>query len=265
MLGAIIGDIAGSTREFEQDKSFPTELFPAGSHITDDTILTLATAETLLRRNEGVTYGDMYYEYATRYQGSQYSYGDRFLTWVKQSRPNNLAPAYYSLGNGSAMRVAPIGWFFKTLEETRNEARLSALPTHNHPAGVKGAEAVASAIFLARTGSTKDEIKEYLETEFDYRLSRYYEDVCDDAYFLETCPESVEEAIIAFLASESFEDAVYKAIALGGDADTQASIAGAIAEAFYKGTLSLNVLREYLNEDLLLNIKNFFDAQKILE
>ena len=249
MLGAIIGDIAGSTREFEQDKSFPTELFPVGSHITDDTILTLATAEALLRRDEGVTYGDMYYEYATRYQGSQYSYGDRFLTWVKQSRPNNLAPAYNSLGNGSAMRVAPIGWFFKTLEETRAEAQLSARPTHNHPAGIRGAEAVASAIFLARTGGTKDEIKEYLETEFDYRLSRYYEDVRDDAYFLETCPESVEEAIIAFLASESFEDAVYKAIALGGDADTQASIAGAIAEAFYLPQHTLESARTHLTPE----------------
>ena len=186
MLGAIIGDIAGSSREFEQDKSFPTELFPAGSHITDDTILTLATAEAILRRNEEVTYGDMYYEYASRYQGHQYGYGDRFLTWVKQSRPSNLAPAYNSLGNGSAMRVAPIGWYFQTLEEVRYEARLSALPTHNHPEGIKGAEAVASAIFLARTGKAKDEIREYLETEFEYRLSRSYEDVRDGAYRLRT-------------------------------------------------------------------------------
>jgi ADP-ribosyl-[dinitrogen reductase] hydrolase len=247
MLGAIIGDIAGSTREFEQDKSFPNELFPLGSNITDDTILTLATAEALLRRAEGITYGDMYLEYATRYYGSQYNYGDRFLTWVKQSRPGSLASAYNSLGNGSAMRVAPIGWFFKTLEETRAEARLSALPTHNHPEGIKGAEAVASAIFLARTGSTKEDIKDYLETEFEYRLSRHYEDTRDDAYFLETCPESVEESIIAFLASESFEDAIFKAIALGGDADTQACITGAIAEAFYKTNLSTLTLEKYLS------------------
>jgi ADP-ribosylglycohydrolase len=257
MLGAIIGDLAGSTREFEQDKSFPTELFPLGSHITDDTILTLATAEAILRRNEGATYGDMYYEYASLYQGNQYNYGDRFLTWVKQSRPGNLAPAYNSLGNGSAMRVAPIGWYFNTLEEVRHEAKLSALPTHNHPEGIKGAEAVACAIFLARTGKSKDEIQEYLETEFDYRLSRYYEDVRDDAYFLETSPESVEESIIAFLASESFEDAVYKAIALGGDADTQASIAGAIAEAFYKTTFSIKIPVEYLSADLLETIEMF--------
>jgi ADP-ribosyl-[dinitrogen reductase] hydrolase len=249
MLGAIIGDIAGSTREFEQDKSFPTELFPFGSHITDDTILTLATAEAILRRDEGITYGDMYYEYASRYQGHQYGYGDRFLTWVKQSQPGNLAPAYNSLGNGSAMRIAPIGWYFQTLNEIRHEARLSALPTHNHPEGIKGAEAVASAIFLARTGKTKDEIREYLETKFGYRLSRYYEDVRDDAYFLETCPESVEEAIIAFLASESFEDAIYKAIALGGDADTQACIAGAIAEAFYKAPINLKNIQQYLGEE----------------
>ena len=260
MLGVIIGDIAGSSREFEQDKSFPTELFPAGSHITDDTILTLATAEAILRRNEEVTYGDMYYEYASRYQGHQYGYGDRFLTWVKQSRPSNLAPAYNSLGNGSAMRVAPIGWYFQTLEEVRYEARLSALPTHNHPEGIKGAEAVASAIFLARTGKAKDEIREYLETEFEYRLSRSYEDVRDGAYFLETCPESVEEAIIAFLASKSFEDAIYKAITLGGDADTQASIAGAIAEAFYKKDGLDTDVNLYLNDEHKTVTQNFLTS-----
>ena len=263
MLGAIIGDIAGSTREFEEDKSHPNELFPHGSHITDDTILTLATAEAILRRNEGISYAAMYYEYAVRYQGHQYSYGDRFLRWVKQSRPGNLAPAYNSFGNGSAMRVAPIGWFFQSLDEVRAEARLSALPTHNHPEGIKGAEAVASAIFLARTGKTKDEIREYLEKEFEYQLSRNYEDVRDNAYFLETCPQSVEEAIVAFLASDSFEDAIYKAIALGGDADTQACIAGAIAEAFYGSNCSPSSLATYLQKEQSETIDKFTDNIKL--
>lgn len=256
MLGAIIGDIAGSTREFEQDKSFPTELFPVGSHITDDTILTIATMEAILRREEGVSYGEMYAQYANRYQDEKYSYGDRFLTWARQSRERELAPPYNSLGNGSAMRVSPISWYFNSLEEVRREARLSAEPTHNHPEGIKGAEAVASAVFLARTGKTKEDILEYVEDEFGYQLSRDYEAVRDNSYFLETCPESVEEALIAFLDSESFEDAIFKAIALGGDADTQASIAGAVAAAFYKSN-KYQSLDLYLSDDLLLVCSEF--------
>lgn len=257
MLGAIIGDIAGSTREFEQDKSFPTELFPVGSHITDDTILTIATMEALMRRNDGDLYGQLYAEYANRYQGSEYNYGDRFLTWARQSRDGELAPPYNSLGNGSAMRVSPVGWFFETIEETRAEARITALPTHNHSEGIKGAEAVASAIFLARTGSSKNEIQEYLAQQFDYRLERSYDSVRDDAYFLETCPESVEEALIAFLDSESFEDAIFKAIALGGDADTQASIAGAVADAFYMTMPNTEHLKAFIDIDLFSTIDRF--------
>ncbi len=258
MLGAIIGDIAGSTREFEQDKSFPNELFPEGSHITDDTILTIATMEALLRRNEGVTYGEMYAKYTNEYNDPSYGYGDRFLTWAKQSQRGELAPPYNSLGNGSAMRVSPIAWYFNSLEEVRYEARLSALPTHNHPEGIKGAEAVASAIYLARTGKTKSDIKTYLEQEFEYRLDRDYYSVREDAYFIETCPESIEEALIAFLASESFEDAVFKAVALGGDADTQASIAGAVAEAFYGRVILDKEFEAQVPKDLLL-IKNQFN------
>jgi len=256
MLGAIIGDIAGSTREFEQDKSFPAELFPLGSHITDDTILTIATMEAILRREEGVSYGKMYAQYANRYQDEKYSYGDRFLTWARQSREQELAPPYNSLGNGSAMRVSPIGWYFNSLDEVRREARLSAEPTHNHPEGIKGAEAVASAVFLARTGKTKEDIREYLEDEFGYQLSSDYEAVREDSYFLETCPESVEEALIAFLDSESFEDAIFKAIALGGDADTQASIAGAIAEAFYRLEMSPNI-NLHLSSELQTIVREF--------
>lgn len=154
------------------------------------------------------------------------------------------------------MRVSPIGWYFNSLKEVRAEARLSALPTHNHPEGIKGAEAVASAVYLARTGSSKEDIREYLESEFGYRLSRVYESVRNDAYFIETCPESVEEAIIAFLASDSFEDAIFKAIALGGDADTQASIAGAVAEAFYRPS-DLQSLKMYLSLELEETINKF--------
>lgn len=249
MIGAIIGDIAGSTREFKRDKSCPVELFPYGSHITDDTILLLATADKLLRNDPKITYADIYLEYASKYQGSQYGYGDRFFSWVKNSKPGQPGIAYNSLGNGSAMRIAPIGWLFNTLEETRKEARLSAMPTHNHPEGIKGAEVVASAIFLARNGKSKDEIAEYLEVEFNYYLNRPYEEVRDQAIFMETCPQSVEESLIAFLYSDSFEDAIYKAIALGGDADTQASIAGAVAEAYYKTTLPITLIEKYLDDE----------------
>jgi ADP-ribosyl-[dinitrogen reductase] hydrolase len=257
MLGAIIGDIAGSTREFTQDKSFPTELFPAGSHITDDTILTIATMEALLRRDEGVTYGEMYAKYANEYKDSSYGYGDRFLTWAKQSQRGELAPPYNSLGNGSAMRVSPIAWYFDSLEEVRHEARLSAMPTHNHPEGIKGAEALASAVYLARTGKSKSDIQTYLEQEFGYLLDRSYESVREDAYFIETCPESVEEALIAFLDSESFEDAIFKAIALGGDADTQASITGAVAEAFYPTRIGMSDYESHLPNKLYESINIF--------
>lgn len=262
MLGAIIGDIAGSTREFEEDKSYPAELFPEGSHITDDTILTLATAEKLLRQSEGVTYADLYHIYTTQNPGSQYNYGLRFLNWVEESRPGRPAPAYNSLGNGSAMRVSPIGWFFNSLEEVKLEASLSAAPTHNHPEGIRAAEVVASAVFLARTGSTKTEIKDYIENVFDYNLSRDYEEVRSEAVFLETCPESVEEAIIAFLHSESFEDAIYKAIALGGDADTQASIAGSIAEAFYGNQGLMVTVHKYLNSNQMSIVESFYNHIK---
>lgn len=258
MIGAIIGDIAGSTREFSKDKNYPTELFPKNSHITDDTILILATVDKLLKDNLSDNYGDFYFQYASKYYGTQYSYGDSFLTWVKRSRPNKLAEAYNSFGNGSAVRVVPIGWFFNSLEEVRYQAMYSALPTHNHQEGIKGAEVVASSVFLARKGKTKEEIRKYLENEFDYKLNLSYESVRQKSVFLDTCPKSVEEALICFLDSESFEDAIFKAIALGGDADTQASIAGAIAEAYYfKEIKPISIIDEYLDDDQIKLINDF--------
>lgn len=225
MLGAIIGDIIGSTYEFDGVKTKDFELFPEGSTFTDDTVLTVATADAILNNK---TYEEVYREYPKNFP--QRGYGDRFSDWTKNRR---VGP-YNSFGNGSAMRVGPIGWAFGTLEEVLEEAKKSAEVTHNHPEGIKGAQAVASAVFLARQGKSKKEIKEYIEETFGYNVSQSVDEIREDAVFDETCMVSVPQAIICFLDSSSFEDAVRNAVSLGGDADTQACIAGGIAEAYYK-------------------------------
>ena len=156
------------------------------------------------------------------------------------------------------MRVSAAGWLFDSMFDTREVARYTSLPTHNHPDGIRGAEAVASAIFLARHDKSKEEIKTYLETEFDYDLSRSLDEVRKTCVFNETCPISVPEAIIAFLESENFEDAVRNAVSLGGDTDTQAAIAGSIAEAFYGVPEDLiSKCREFLPSDILAVIDKF--------
>jgi len=225
MLGAIIGDIIGSTREFKGIKTKDFELFPKGSDFTDDTVLTIATADAILNNK---TYTEVYKQYPRDYP--EENYGGFFYRWAfgRSEEPGK------SFGNGSAMRVSPIGWAFGTLEETLEEAKKSAEVTHGHPEGIKGAQAVASAIYLARTGKSKEDIKKYIETTFDYYLDRSVDEVRETAVFDATCQTSVPEAIICFLDSNSFEDAIRDAISLGGDADTQACITGAIAEAYYK-------------------------------
>lgn len=226
MLGAIIGDIIGSTYEFNPIRTKDFELFPHGSSFTDDTVLTIATADALLH---GKFYADVYKEYPKKYPNR--GYGHRFFNWVH----SNSSKPYNSLGNGSAMRISPIGWAFENLNDVLIEATKSAEVTHNHPEGIKGAKAVASAIFLARNGKDKSEIRNYLESEFGYNLSHSIDKTREQASWDETCIRSVPEAIICFLESESFEDAIRNAISLGADADTQACIAGAIAEAYYGG------------------------------
>lgn len=243
MIGAIAGDIIGSVHEFISTKRKDFTLFTPASFFTDDTVLTVAVADAILR---GVPYGEAIKSYARRHPFR--GYGLRFTLWM--AKPG-IAP-YNSFGNGSAMRVSPVGHAFSTEKEMLEHAKLSAECTHNHPEGVKGAQATALAIFLAKNGAGKDDIRREISTRFDYNLSRSLDDIRPDYGFEVSCQKSVPEAIIAFLESASYEDAVRNAVSLGGDADTQACIAGAIAEAFYKQIPSeiLSETRARLSDDM---------------
>jgi ADP-ribosylglycohydrolase len=224
MFGAIAGDIIGSIFEIKGTKSKDFPLFVPESSITDDTVLTLAIADKILH---GGSYIDLYQEWFFSYDWA--GFGGRFMNWcVTRSRE-----PYQSPGNGAAMKVSPIAWAFDTLEEVRGEAVRSAEVTHNSPEGLKGAESVASAIFLARKGYSKEVIKGYIEQEFHYDLSARLDDIRPDYDFSVNSQRSVPESIISFLESTDYEDALRNAISLGGDADTMACIAGGIAEAFY--------------------------------
>ena len=235
MYGAILGDMIGSPYEFDQGnktKDFP--LFSESSEFTDDTVLTIAVAEAFLNSlpdssDEQIKENlvQSFKKYGKRYPDP--GYGARFAMWLHM---NNTSP-YNSLGNGSAMRVSSVAWLFHTLDSVRHAAQLSAEVTHNHPEGIKGAEATTSAIYLARTGHSKEEIKHYIETEFAYDLSRTCDEIRPDYYHNETCMRTVPEAITAFLEGSSFEDVLRTAVSLGGDCDTLTAIAGSIAEAFY--------------------------------
>jgi ADP-ribosylglycohydrolase len=224
MIGAIVGDVIGSVHEFRATKTKVFRLFGNGNTYTDDTVLTVAVADAILTRRE---YGPVLAEYAERHPRA--GYGRAFTRWAKSwdRRP------YGSWGNGSAMRVSPVGWAFDTVREVLCEARRSAEVTHDHPEGIKGAQAVALAVFRARKGAGKTLIKEELCERFGYDLSRSLAQIRPAYGFDTSCQGSVPEAVLAFLESESYEDAVRNAVSLGGDADTQACIAGSIAEAFY--------------------------------
>lgn len=227
MLGAIAGDIIGSVYEVAalKWKRFRPLIAPA-AQFTDDTVLTVAVAEVLLGDGD---YVDAFYRYARSYPRA--GYGHAFRQWV--IRGDRLP--YNSFGNGSAMRVSPVGWAFPTLEETLDEAARSASVTHDHDEGIKGAQAVAAAVFLARNGASKGEIKSEIAGRFGYDLDRTLDEIRPRYCFEVSCQHSVPQSIIAFLESVDFEDAVRNAISLGGDADTMACIAGAIAEAHYGG------------------------------
>lgn len=252
MYGAILGDIIGSPYEFDRSpkvKEFP--LFSGDSEFTDDTVMTVAVAEAFLSRE---TRTDLLRERLIRTMqryGNDYpyaGYGARFSRWLRSTDPK----PYGSYGNGSAMRVSAVGWLYKDLETVRNMARLSAEVTHNHPEGIKGAEATAAAIFLARAGSTKEEIKAYITREFGYDLSRTCDEIRPAYCHVESCQETVPEAITAFLEGESFEDVIRTAVSLGGDCDTLTAIAGSIAEAFYGVPEELKAeCRKRLPEELL--------------
>jgi ADP-ribosylglycohydrolase len=225
MIGAIIGDIVGSRFEFNPHKSKDFELITEKSRFTDDTVLTIAIADSILN---DLPVRDKLYEYAEKYPRA--GYGPMFCEWVKNHDKN----PYNSFGNGSAMRVSAVGFFAQSLDEALSLAEISSIPTHNHPEGIKGAKSVAAAIFMAKNGSTKAEIKEYIEKEFEYDLNRTCDDIRKYYSFDVTCQGSVPEAIICFLESTDYVDAIRLAVSLSGDADTQACIAGGIAQAYYK-------------------------------
>ena len=226
MLGAIVGDIVGSVYEFHNHRALDFPLFSPKSTFTDDSVLTFATAKVLL---DGLDYAATYQNFARRYPNQ--GYGGFFYHWIYMEHPQ----PYNSFGNGSAMRVSPIGFALESVEETLDEAQSSAEVTHNHPEGIKGAQAVALAIYLARHAASKSEIRQEISTRFGYDLSRTPEQIRQENRHDETCPGSVPEAIIAFLESNDFEHAIRLAISLGGDSDTIACMAGGIAQAFYGG------------------------------
>lgn len=234
MIGAILGDMIGSPYEFDRSpkvKEFP--LFSKHSEFTDDSVMTIAVAEALMD-----TLGKTDKEIKTALVASMQKwghlypdagYGGMFYQWLHTRQPE----PYGSYGNGSAMRVYSAGWLYDTLEETRHMARLTAEVTHNHPEGIKGADATASAIYLARTGSSKEEIRDYIIREFGYDLSRTCDEIRPSYRHIESCQKTVPEAITAFLEGTDFEDVIRTAVSLGGDCDTLTCIAGGMAEAMY--------------------------------
>ena len=252
MLGAIAGDIIGSIYEFNNIKSNVFPLFTGDSFFTDDTVLTVATADCILSNGK---YPDFYKKYFRKYPDR--GYGGNFSEW---GNSDSLDP-YNSFGNGSAMRAGPIGFAYSTIEEVLIAAKISSEATHDHPEGIKGAQAIASCVYLAREGRKKQEIKEYIGNNFNYGLNDTLESIRPGYTFDETCQGSVPQAIIAFLESEDYEDAVRKAISIGGDSDTIACITGGIAEAYYGGIhedIKLEVMPK-LDENMLEVIFKFYD------
>jgi ADP-ribosylglycohydrolase len=228
MLGAIVGDIVGSIYEFNNHRSKDLPLFGDGCDFTDDTVLTVAVADCVMHSTK---YGEYIKKYARAYPNVKGSYGGRFAQWIHSE---SMEP-YNSWGNGSAMRVSPIGFAFNTLPLVLAESKRSAEVTHNHHEGIKGAQATAVAIYMARKGQTKEQIKAAIAQSFDYDLDRTLDEIRPVYQFNESCQETVPEAIIAFLESTDFEDAIRNGISLGGDSDTLTCITGGIAEAFYGG------------------------------
>ena len=260
MYGAMLGDMIGAPYEFDRGKKtkdFP--LFCKKSEFTDDTVMTIAVAEALMEVSLEMPKEEICEKLTVsmRKWGRMYpfaGYGVRFHGWLHASSPKS----YGSFGNGSAMRVSSAGWLYDTLEDTRQMANLTAVITHNHPEGLKGAQATASAIYLARTGHSKDEIKEYIIQNFGYDLSRTCDQIRPTYHHVESCQQTVPEAITAFMEGDSFEDVIRTAVSLGGDCDTLTCIAGSMAEAFYGVPEELKKeCRARLTEDMLQVVDRF--------
>ena len=248
IIGAIAGDIIGSVYEWNNVKKVDFDLFRHKSTFTDDSVLTLATMDAILNQRN---YSESYQSFGRNYPHR--GYGGHFRSWIYSENPE----PYDSWGNGSAMRVSPIGWYGNTIEEVMAEAKKSAEVTHNHPEGIKGAQSTAVAIFMARMGKDKSEIKRYITDTFKYDLERKIDDIRPHYEFDVSCQGSVPEAIIAFLESTDFENAIKLAISIGGDSDTIACITGGIAEAYYQ------VIPEDIAENILKILPN--ELIKIIE
>ena len=264
MIGAILGDIVGEPYEFDRGdktKDFGP-LFHDWSHFTDDTVLTVAVADALLKSglNADVQTIKNTVVSSMRTWGHKYpgiGYGNKFNQWLQNKYPE----PYNSYGNGSAMRVSSVGWLYDNIQRVREVARATAIVTHNHPEGIKGAEATAAAIFLARQKTDKQDIKQYVVKNFKYDLSRTLNEIRPTYKHVESCQETVPEAITAFLEGNDFEDVVRNAVSLGGDCDTLTCIASSIAEAYY------GVPEEYkttvlkiLPEDMIQVYDQFIDC-----
>lgn len=253
-IGAITGDIIGSLYEFDNHRSKDFPLFGDGVEFTDDSIMTIATMQALMN-------GGTHYDFVGAYKhfGNKYpsSYGGRFSHWLVADDPL----PYDSWGNGSAMRVSPVAWYYDNLDDVERLAKVSAEVTHNHPEGIKGAQSIASAVFLARTGKSKKDIKEYIEKNYEYFLDFTLSDIRDTYQFDESSAGTVPPAMVSFLESTDFEDAIRNAISIGGDSDTLAAITGSIAEAFYDVPNEVQgQTLQYLSDELRTIVRNFNQA-----
>jgi len=242
MLGAIIGDIIGSVHEWIGTKTKDFPLFEPRSIFTDDTVLTVAVAEWILTREDLIDILHAYYS-SFPYRG----YGGMFDEWASEQKRD----PYNSFGNGSAMRVSPVGFAFNSIDDVLLWAERSSSITHNHPEGIRGAQATAAAIYYARQDQDKKQIRQLLESQFGYDLSITLDKIRPTYSFNETCQGTVPQALIAFLESTNYEDAIRNAISLGGDADTLACITGGIAEAYYRG----------VPQDLAVKAKHLLDPK----
>lgn len=265
MIGSIIGDIVGSIYEFHNIKTKDFPLFTQRNRFTDDSVLTIATAKWILEGGSAYDSGSYYFRYGFNYQHR--GYGGGFIKWLHRAEDGDLSP-YNSCGNGSAMRVGPVGWAYNTKDEVLLHAKYSAECTHNHPEGIKGAQATALSILLARQGTSKDDIRKIISKEFDYDLDFTCDGIRDTYTWGGTCQDTVPQAIVAFLDGTDFEDSIRNAISIGGDSDTLGCITGSIAEAFYGIPKDIyNKALEYLTPHFK-NVVSEFDEKygnKIVE
>lgn len=256
MIGAVIGDIAGSRFEFHNHRSKEFRMFHPRCSFTDDSVMTLALCDALLKSAQNPEELSTQAVKSMQAIGRPYphsGYGGRFFYWMYDDNPQ----PYRSYGNGAAMRVGGCGWAGNSIEEVKALSKAVTEVTHNHPEGLKGAEATAVAVYLARTGSSKDEIRKYI-TENYYPLDFTIDEIRPTYQFNETCQDTVPQALEAFLESESFEDAIRTAVSVGGDSDTLAAITGAVAEAYYGIPEDMRASAEsYLDQRLLTILKNF--------